>query len=554
MSSLKETFPSAGERRAAVTLLIVMLVFRVINILMWRFDTDESQHTHVIWGWARGFVQYRDLCDNHMPLFQLLFAPIYALIGDRPTILFWMRFLLLPIYFATAWATYRIGTLLFSRRVGIWAVILVGLYPGYHFLSLEFRTDNLWSPLWLLCVVVLLTGPLTIPRAAAAGFLMGCCFGISMKTTLLFLSLGVAAVGTCFLYLSRGGKLPWPHLARCGAAFLFPAFLIPGGIIGGFAFAGIWPQFRFWVFENNLLPGFTNHPSWWVYLFPLLFPLIVASIWFYTRRISDETTALRRGFVLLICGFYVPALWSYWNLVSRQDYLPLHPLAFVAYSGSIIALTDRFFRERLPSFFGYLPIPALIGAAELVVCLESRPFWKDYAKTETDLLRATYRLTDPGNFVLDEKGETVFRQRCFAPVLEPLYAERIRRGLVVDDAAQRCVETHTCVATKGRDMTPGTLKFIDQNYLPVGSSLYVAGAFLKAAPGENRRFFFHVTIPTSYEIISPRQPVSGMLDGSPYLGARQLSPGAHTFVETSAQAELALLWSQAVYRNFTPFH
>jgi len=30
-------------------------------------------------------VQYRDLFDNHMPLFHLLFAPIFGLIGDRAT-------------------------------------------------------------------------------------------------------------------------------------------------------------------------------------------------------------------------------------------------------------------------------------------------------------------------------------------------------------------------------------------------------------------------------------------------------------------------------------
>ena len=35
----------------------------------------------------------RDLYDNHMPLFHILFAPVYALLGDRATILLWMRFI-----------------------------------------------------------------------------------------------------------------------------------------------------------------------------------------------------------------------------------------------------------------------------------------------------------------------------------------------------------------------------------------------------------------------------------------------------------------------------
>ena len=52
-----------GEFIAAAVLFALMIVIRVVNILRYRFDSDESQHLHVIWGWARGFVQYRDLFD-----------------------------------------------------------------------------------------------------------------------------------------------------------------------------------------------------------------------------------------------------------------------------------------------------------------------------------------------------------------------------------------------------------------------------------------------------------------------------------------------------------
>src|SRR3954453_9488962 len=48
-------------------------------------------------------------------------------------------------------------------------VILAGLYTGYQLISLEFRTDNLWAPVWLLCLTVLVTGPLTVRRALVAG-------------------------------------------------------------------------------------------------------------------------------------------------------------------------------------------------------------------------------------------------------------------------------------------------------------------------------------------------------------------------------------------------
>src|SRR5215831_7093133 len=165
----------------AAVLFALMIIIRVVHITRYAFESDESQHLHVIWGWARGFVQYRDLFDNHMPLFQLIFAPIFGLIGDRSNILYLMRFIVLPLYFVTAWCTYQIGKSLFSRRAGVWAVILVGLYTRYHFVSIEFRTDNLWATLWLLCVMVLVTDALTVRRAFAAGLLLGLCFGVSMK-------------------------------------------------------------------------------------------------------------------------------------------------------------------------------------------------------------------------------------------------------------------------------------------------------------------------------------------------------------------------------------
>jgi len=192
-----------AEFTAAAILFVLMIVVKLVNVTRYRFDSDEPQHMHVIWAWARGFIQYHDVFDNHMPLFQIMFAPIFGLIGDRATILYWMRFILLPMYFVAAWCTYRIGEALFSRQAGVWAVILAGLFTKYHFISLEFRTDNLWGPLWLLSVTVLVSGVLTMPRALVAGLLLGFCFGVSMKSIMLLVSLLVSAPIALFLVGGR---------------------------------------------------------------------------------------------------------------------------------------------------------------------------------------------------------------------------------------------------------------------------------------------------------------------------------------------------------------
>ena len=557
-----EYFGMSGseEFTTAAILFALMIVLKLLNITHYRFDSDESQHMHVIWAWARGFVQYRDVFDNHMPLFQIMFAPIFGVIGDRATILYWMRFILLPMYFVSAWCTYRIGELLFSRRAGIWAVLLAGLFIKYHFISLEFRTDNLWAPLWLLCIVTLISGALTVARGLVAGLLLGLCFGISMKSALLLLMLLLSAPITLFLVGRKQLGQSWSYLARCTTAFFAATALVPAVIAGAFAVAGLWRNFRYCNFDHNFLPHLDvkNHRPWFIVIFPVTFPFVIYAARLIVRAAPTNPLAFRRAFIFLICGFYTPALYSFWNLLTRQDFLPYYPLAFVLISGALLAISSHLAQYNLPLSY-YLrrfPLPAFIGLVDLVLVIATRPFWIDRAKVETNLLRGVLKLTDPGDYVLDCKGETIFRQRCFWPVTESIMIERLRRGLVADNVSERAVETRACLASmKGRMPFYGR-KFIWKNYISVGNDLKVAGRFLRPSPTDSRRMDFEVVIPAPYKIIAPDGPVEGMLDGTPYDGARFLEPGAHTFVQTSSRTQLAFFWAQAVDRNFVPekFH
>ena len=340
----------SAEAVLAASLFALMVVLKLVNITRYRFDSDEWQHMHVIWAWARGFVQYRDVFDNHMPLFQIMFAPIFGLIGDRATILYWMRFILLPMYFVGAWCTYRIGESLFSRRAGVWAVILAGLYPKYHFISFEFRTDNLWAPLWLLCITTLVSGALAVPRALVAGFLFGLSFSVSMKSLLLLLTLLLSAPIALFLVGRKQLGQSWGHLGRCTLAFFAAIPLAPGAIAGTFAVAGLWRDFRYCNFEHNILPNLNakNHPALWIIIFPVVFPFVIYAARLIVRAAPGPAVAFRRALILLICGFYAPALRSFWNLLTRQDYLPYYPLAFVLVSGALLAVSPRLAKYKLP--------------------------------------------------------------------------------------------------------------------------------------------------------------------------------------------------------------
>ena len=81
---------SAPSRFAAVALVLfglALLLAKVRAAWCYRVDSDEPQHLHVVWGWSHSApTQYRDLFDNHAPLFQLLCAPLFRALGERALI------------------------------------------------------------------------------------------------------------------------------------------------------------------------------------------------------------------------------------------------------------------------------------------------------------------------------------------------------------------------------------------------------------------------------------------------------------------------------------
>lgn len=543
----------AVEFCAVISLFVVLIVLLIVNIFHRGFDSDEPQHLHVIWGWTRGLLQYRDTFDNHMPLFQIALAPIVAVIGERATILYWMRLILLPTFFVSAWCTYQIGARLFSRRAGAWSVVLLGFYAAYHFRSLEFRTDNLWVAFWLLCLVVLLGKDLDLRRAFVAGLLLGFCFGVSMKSTLFLVALAVATLSCLVFFDPERCRNSWKDILQSGALFLAGSAIIPVAIAVFFASKGLWRDFRYAVFDFNLLAGrvYEKHLAWMaIFAFPIV--LLIARQ--FIRSSRDPAPGWRRAFVLTICGGYLLFLQNFWTLVTGQDYLPIYPLVFVLGTGGLIAVSNILAECRL-SIFHTLPLPVVVAVIEIFVLIKQQPLWKDRARAQTVLLRDVLALTKPDDYVFDCKGETVFRRRSIRIVLENITTAAISHGLLIDDAPQRCVETRTCVVAtilKER-FAPSTLQFVEQNYLRVTENLRVAGVALKPSAADPTRSEFEIVIPASYKLISRNGNVSGSLDGSPCKSARFLMAGRHVFQSSAPLQDVVLLWAQAADQKFTPF-
>jgi hypothetical protein len=182
--------PPRGVERTAFLILSVLLVgLKVLAIRHFRSDSDETQHAHVVWGWVTGQLQYRDLFDNHMPLFQMLCAPFMALLGERADIMIMLRWLLLPLYFVNLWCVFRLTEILYSPRVAPWSALIAGILAKFFYTSTEFRTDQLWTVFWLLSLVAAVAGPFTVRRALGMGLMLGLAGAVSVKTVALVVAL-----------------------------------------------------------------------------------------------------------------------------------------------------------------------------------------------------------------------------------------------------------------------------------------------------------------------------------------------------------------------------
>src|SRR6516162_5165767 len=123
---------------------------------------------------------------------------------------------------------------------------------------------HLWTTLWLVALVVLLTGRLTPKRLLVAGLLLGSAFSVSMKTTVLAITVLVAGAGTWAFalqfrktHLTENG--PWQSYGASAAAILAGLAVVPAVILAFFASKHALRELYYCVIEHNLLPD-TNSP------------------------------------------------------------------------------------------------------------------------------------------------------------------------------------------------------------------------------------------------------------------------------------------------------
>jgi hypothetical protein len=568
----------SGERLAAAAIVAAALALRCSEIFRYPFDSDEAQHVHVMWGWTQGLLPYRDFFDNHTPLFHLLLAPLLGVLGETPRILFWMRLAMLPLYALTLVLTYRLGAGLLGRRTALWGTVLLAVLPPFFYRTLEFRTDDLWTLLWLAALVLLLDRGAGGGRCFAAGLAVGAAFGVSLKTAPLALGLAIAA--PVALLLARGAGPPaWRRAGGLAAAGLAGALVVPLALVAYFAGHGALAAMRYGTIGHNLLATARG----WTPAIRLAALATGGSALFGGSRWASRTAspALRRRRLVLVwsVGIYLLALWELWPIVTAQTYLPVEPVVALLIAHAALAGTGDGVRARTPPPRARLPAGLPLAALLALACgllIAGGPLRRSATEPEVALIADTLRLTGPGDPVMDFKGETIYRRRPFFYVLETITRSAIERGLIPDTIPEAIAGTGTCVAVADDRHMPGRGRsFLRANFISVGN-LRVCGQMLAAAAagaGAGSRFAFAVRLPARYALMTPAGAARGSLDGIAYDEPRRLAAGTHLFVPApvpasvpgsgpgrrevpaaaAAPAPVALVWAQAIERGFSPF-
>jgi len=539
---------SPGETRTSTAriwtggftaLVLMMTALRLWYVYHLRIDQDEWQHLHTIWELTLGKVQYRDVFDNHMPLFHFVFTPLLKALGETSHVVEWMRLTMVPIFALALWLVYLLGRTVYDARTGAWAALCTGLCPIFLFTGTEFRPDLSWTAAWLAALLILMGGRVSALRCFAGGFFLGVALGISLKTSLLTGSFLVAWIMTL---MATGAKVAPGKVLAYGTALVAGWVIVPGCIAAHFAMIGAWQAFCEGVWWHNV--HLAKDPSKWHHLRKLVFVPGLVLTWWRTAKVyasaPNTAVAFRRALLVAVGGVYFSALFGFWTVLSNEDYLP----GLATFMPAIVAYF-------LTSTWKKVSPIAVLAAVELGVAMLARPPWRlGFHHHEREYLRQVLAATDPSDSVMDETGESIFRTRPFYYIMETLSRAALLDGRLPDTIAQDMIQHGTCVAHASKHYPPAAQAFLDENFLQA-DQLFVAGHTFNASNEEQKpqELRLNVVIPATYAVFGPKSEFHGQVDGTPYTGPRALTAGPHVITTTGAEHKVMVAWAKAVERG-----
>lgn len=521
-------------RQSSIAIFLVAYAsLRLATIKAIPLNSDEPQHAHVAWALSRGLAPYRQVFDNHSPLFHMLYAPVLAMLGETPDVIFWLRVAIIPLAVAALAIAAFVGRRLWDRATALWGCVLACALPPYLQAAGEFRSDALWSVLWLAAVAVAVTGAWTPRRAFWFAALVGAAFAASMKTLLLLAGLALAWTLAALL-LPRLTMPPRALLARYAFALISGALAIPALVLAWVGLRGGLAAMRYDVIDHNVMSGFAqDHGDGW--RSPLMV-VVLAVLALSTRQLArhGDWSPLRRWLVPASALFYLLLLLGTWPLLSRQDLLPCIPMLAM---GAAAWWNPASSPRRAWSAAALVAIGVGLWAM-------GHPLSIDRLAPERAKLADVLAMTTDRDAVMDDKGDAIFRVRPFYFALERITENRMERGLIADDIDSRLVGSDTHVVWMKR-LPVRDRPFVFANYLRAGNGLQIAGKDL-GRMNANHSASTWIRLPGFYGLVATSLVgTRETLDGSRYAGPRWLGLGRHT-VSVVSPGSYALVWQPAM--------
>jgi hypothetical protein len=359
--------------------------------------------------------------------------------------------------------------------------------------------------------------------------------GTSVKTSLLLLTLGMAGVVAMVMVRRRDATGPaggTPALPV--AAMIVGVAIVPSVIVSYFVHRGAWDAFVYCnvTFNEGIA---ATRPAAMVWGPRIAYvPLMAIALRIAWRKRGARAD---RFFWAVATAIFFLTLIGFWILISPRDFLPFLPVVMIFLGAAILRKS------------GGMAAALQIGLAVVFVGFivkETRGF-RDQTREEITMMRQVLRLTRPGEYLMDYKGETIFRPRPTYHILEFITRNQMIHGMIRDTIAEDVVAKR-CYAAQadGVFYPPRARDFLNANFLDLGR-LRAAGQWIKPDGS------FTIAVPGEYVIVTHEGSAQGVLDGAAYRGAVALAAGAHQFQGMNSNGRTAVVWARAIERGLSPF-
>lgn len=517
--------------------LALLATMRLAWLNAYPLNSDEAQHAHVAWAWTQGLRLYRDVFDNHGPLFSGLHAWVLRAIGERPDALTWLRLSMQVWYAVALFSIWRIGRRLYTPHIAFYAMLIVALVPRFFFVSGQFRTDDMWMALWLAALAVVAGAPPRAWRWFVAGLLAGAALSVSQKT-LVLLCLALLAGVVVSVARPTGRRAPPWRSITCGLVGLV---LVPATFIAWIAWRGDLGPAWYALVGYNVGGASKAYGLPKLGVFLLLSGICVYLAFRHVRRLARDAFDWP-VFLALQAGLFLFLVWFVWPLITAQDFLPAIPPLVLVLCGATARLPwlrESALRRRV--------LAKAVMGVECIALVMTAPPWSDRLGCQREELATVLRYTDPGDTVMDAKGDAIFRPRPFFPVIESMAMIRLRSGHMPDTIAQSLVEHRTMLVLRRR-LPPASDTFVETSYLRVTGDVWMAGMYVASERGMRT---VDLALPGDYVLTDGTQRLRASIDGGAVSDSWNLGVGKHQ-IDTTTDRALLLVWRQAWERGWRP--